>query len=198
MLFLETLRISRKIICNLNYHNQRFNETRAKFFGSPDTINLSDIIPLTGVQDDKGYKCHIEYGERVQKVEIFPYKPKKVISLKLVEDNAIEYPYKSIDRKIFYQLLKQKGECDEIIIVKNGRITDTSISNLIFSDGSRWYTPDTPLLNGTQRRRLIDEGLIYPVKITTADLNKYISLKMINAMLPPDLSPELPINNIIL
>ena len=44
--------------------------------------------------------------------------------------------------------------------VKNGRLTDTSYSNIALFDGNRWVTPAHPLLKGTMRQSLIDKGLL--------------------------------------
>ena len=52
-----------------------------------------------------------------------------------------------------------RGACDEILIIKDGHITDTSISNIVFRlpDGW-WLTPFTPLLKGIMRTYLLESG----------------------------------------
>ena len=40
--------------------------------------------------------------------------------VQVVEDDTITYDYKSIDRSRLNALIAEKGECDEIIIVKHG------------------------------------------------------------------------------
>ncbi len=55
-----------------------------------------------------------------------------------------------------------KKTADDIIITKNGNITDSSFSNLVFesSDGAL-FTPETYLLEGgTKRKFLLKNGII--------------------------------------
>ena len=81
------------------------------------------------------------------------------------------------------KLLQEKGSCDDILITQNGMITDTSYSNVVLSDGIRYYTPKTYLLNGTCRQRLIAEGKVIPIDISVDDLFSFKELFLINAML---------------
>ena len=94
----------------------------------------------------------------------------------------IDYHLKYSDRAIFNELLKQKGDCDEIIIVKQGKITDCTIGNLILRQGSQWFTPDSPLLIGTQRSKLLKERKIIERKILLSDLPLFEEIRLINAL----------------
>jgi 4-amino-4-deoxychorismate lyase len=96
--------------------------------------------------------------------------------------NAIDYSFKFADRRKLDMLFEKRGNCDDIIIVKNGNITDSYVANLIFFDGQTWRTPDTPLLPGTQRAKLLYEGKISECKITPDDLTKYKKVGLINAL----------------
>lgn len=91
------------------------------------------------------YKARVVYGiQGVKAIEYAPYKMKEIHSLKVVEDNNIDYTYKSTDRSALNALVAQKDDCDEIIIVKNGLITDTSFTNLALlmaTDGSPQASP---------------------------------------------------------
>ena len=107
-------------------------------------------------------------------------------SLKLVYDDAIDYSYKYADRSALTKLLEQKGNCDEIIIVKNALLTDTSYTNLAFFNGKEWHTPSTPLLKGTMRERLVEEEKIREAAITVNDLKNYEKVSLINCMLDID------------
>ena len=93
-------------------------------------------------------------------------------------------PYKSTDRAVLDRL-KEGCAADEVLLVDSeGRITDCSFANLAFHREGRWYTPDTPLLEGVQRQYLIQEGLLTPCTIRVADLEGYDQIQPINAMLP--------------
>ena len=94
------------------------------------------------------------------------------------------------------ELLSEKEDCDEIIIVKDGLITETSISNLVFFDGNQWYTPDNPLLKGTCRQRLLEEKKIRETEIRVEALYKFKGFELINTMRDPEEEEMIPIENI--
>ena len=75
------------------------------------------------------------------------------------------------------------GDCDEIIIVKNGLITDTSFTNLALFDGNRWLTPKPPLLLGPKRAQLLEAGIIEEAELTLEDLRKAEKVSLFNAMI---------------
>lgn len=182
-------------IRNLEFHQERLNRSRWKLFGLKDEIDLENIIksgfngahPLAGK-----IKCRIIYGEKIESIEFIPYQIKKINSVRLIENNEIEYPFKFEDRSAF-ELMKDSVTEDEIIIVKNGQITDTSYSNLIFFDGENWITPTSFLLNGTMRQLLLQSGKITEDEVNPKDLNRFISFQLINAMMDLDESPELDV-----
>ncbi len=190
--FIETLCILNGEIRNLEFHQKRFNQTRYKIWGLTDEINLKNQISLAENQRTGKFKCRILYAENIESVEISPYAPRNIHSVKLVENNEIEYRFKSEDRSAF-ELMKDSVTEEEIIVVKKGQITDTSYSNLVFSDGENWITPTSFLLNGTMRQSLLKSGKIIEEEVNPKDLNRFVSFKLINAMLDLDESPELDI-----
>lgn len=191
--FIETIRVRGRQFYHLPYHNQRFNETRRHFFGLPE-VNLADLLTIPATLDDSVYRCRVEYAEEILQVTFLPYLPRQVKKIKMVEDNTIDYSYKYACRDRLDKLFSLRGDCDEILIVKNGLITDTSIANVVFTDGCEWYTPVCPLLNGTHRRRLLDQKKIIEKKITPADLFHYTHIGLINAMLED--FPLIPVSQI--
>ena len=68
--------------------------------------------------------------EGIHDITCTPYIRKEINSLHLVYDNNISYPYKSTDRSALNELKKQQGDCDEILIVRDNHLTDTSIPTL--------------------------------------------------------------------
>lgn len=187
---LETIKCKDGRLFNLNEHNFRFNKARKEYFGLSDAINLEEIIQ-TPKNAKKGlFRCRVVYSKTIEKIEFIPHQFRKIRSLKLVEDNEIDYIFKYSDRNRLQGLFVQRANCDDIIIVKNGCITDSFTANLIFFDGKKWWTPDTPLLQGTQRRLLINESKIFECKITVNDLRKYEKVGLINAMWDLDNMPE--------
>ena len=87
-----------------------------------------------------------------------------------------------------------KSGTDEIIFVDKGLIKDASYANLALFDGVNWFTPKIPLLLGTRRAALLEDGIINEKEISLADLHKYKQVKFINAMMSWEESPTLTID----
>jgi len=137
-MLLETLKIQNGRICNLDLHNERMYRSRKELLGVSryDDISLLQEVQKIPVSETV-IKARIIYAERIIRVEWNYYERRIVRSLMPVEDNEIEYDYKFEDRSWLNRLFERRGECDDIIIVKNGLVTDSSYSNLAFSDGRR-------------------------------------------------------------
>ncbi len=188
--FIESIRLENHRLQHLDWHTKRLNETRRHFFPSAPEVDLAETLVLPQNLDDGVYKCRIVYGEQIDDVTFQPYIPKLLRSLRLVTDNHAEYSYKFENRAMFELLLTQKGEADDILIVRDHCITDTSYSNVALFDGLHWYTPDTYLLNGTCRQRLLAEGILREAHITLHDLARFEEIRPINAMLVLERTPS--------
>ena len=180
-LLLETIKIKDGHIYNLAYHQRRCNNSRQILCDSQDTLDLSLSIhaPAKGL-----YRCRILYKRDIHSIEYIPYKAKEMHTLKIVSSD-ITYTHKYANRDSFDSLLKRYKNFDEIIIEKNGLLTDTTISNIAFYDKNDeiWVTPSSCLLKGTMRQQLLDEGFLHIQEIKSKDLSKYTKVALINAML---------------
>lgn len=123
------------------------------------------------------------YGESIKEITYSRYHRKSIKSLKLVSDNSIDYHCKFQDRSHINDLYAQRGDCDDIIIVKDGMLTDCSYSNLALLKDGKWFTPIDCLLRGTRRQQLIDQGRLAEKKIVVEDLQEYDCVSLINAMM---------------
>ena len=173
MRFIETILITDKIK-NLHYHNKRMNKTRYDFFNLPP-IDLSEYIKII-----PNKRVRVTYSKEIEKIEYFDLQKREFKTFKIVKSD-IDYSYKFADRDKLNSL-KPKN-VDEIIIVKNGYVTDTTISNLAFYDGKKWFTPKTPLLKGTKREELLNNGKIKVKNITPEEIKSYKKIALINAIL---------------
>ena len=182
--FIETIRIEKGKIHHLSYHQQRVNRTFAHFW--PERVPLNLQQELSNVPDGPGvFKARLVYDENGKIEQSYtPYTPRTIHSLKLIQDDVIDYTYKSTNRSELSRLTDLRGEADEIIIVKNGLLTDTSYSNIALFDGNQWFTPSTPLLQGTMRQWLMDHGVIIPAEISVTSLQHFEKIALINAMMP--------------
>ncbi len=197
-LLVETIRTEEGKLLNISFHNERMIRSLYDVFGLKTKIYLEKLITVPETAKKEIFKCRVEYDHEIHKVEFLPYKIKVIRSLKLVEDNTIEYAYKFTDRKRIEELTATRGEGDDILIIKNGMVTDTSYANVVFRDfNGNWVTPSTYLLPGTRRASLLHHDLITETIITYTDLNKYTEVKLINAMIGLDDTEGIPVGNII-
>lgn len=196
-LLLETIKFFKGELYNIDYHNERLNRSRHLLYNIDECIDIKDYINIKSNIIFGLYKIRVLYGKFVEKIEIIPYQMKRINSLKIIENNEIEYSFKFENRRIFDKLLDKKGNCDDILIINNGKVTDTSFCNVVFTDGNKYYTSSTPLLKGTKREKLIREKIIKEEEITLKDLRLFKKAILINAMIDIDDNIEVSTENII-
>lgn len=186
-LLFETIKIEDGQINNINWHNRRCNRSRAKLFNATTPLELENFInpPQKGL-----YRCRIIYGEEIDSIEYIPYTPKSFYQFNIIE-SQIEYSYKYSNREELKQL---KNGYDEIIIEKDGLLTDTSIANIAFYDGKEWVTPKTPLLKGTTRERLLNSNFLREIYIKADELQKFSHFALMNAMIGFQIQKNFNIN----
>lgn len=97
-----------------------------------------------------------------------------------MENNSYDYSFKFEDRKEF-ERMKTKAKTEEIIVVNNNHITDTSYTNILFCKGKEWFTPTTYLLNGVMRQHLLHEKKIKETEITLQNIKEFSHFQLINA-----------------
>lgn len=194
-MFLETVCIKNNVPQHLDTHLQRMRETARHYgFHAPELPDLTTRMPME--LRDKKVKCSITYREKILQITFTGYIPKKIDSLKLV-DSDVQYAFKFSDRSALNASLQKRGTCDEVLIVQDNCITDTTISNVVFKKGTDFFTPDTYLLNGVKRRRLLQENKIKEIRISTDILYNFESVFFINAMLDIEDQRGVPIGNIL-
>lgn len=188
---IETLMMADGHIEHLSYHEDRYQQAMSHFFPNVRGRRLLDILSSRGLKEHNPanewpdvWKVHIDYDANTANVKADVYHPKRVKSLRLVECNDIDYSYKFADRGKLTTCLEKRNGCDDVIIVKNGLLTDTSYSNIALYDGKTWFTPRYPLLRGTMRAYLVDKGMVKEEDLCPQDLLAFKRASLINAMLP--------------
>lgn len=176
--YFETIKCKDYEIFNLEYHKKRVSRTISI------NLNLEDYIYPPS---DEFFRCKVIYDESgVLDVQYFPYKKREIKSFKVIVDDNIDYSKKYLDRSKLDELFSKKEEADEIIIIKNGFLTDTSIANIALFDGSNWFTPKKPLLVGTTRDRLLNESFLIEKDLTIEDLKSAKKIALMNTMIDFD------------
>jgi 4-amino-4-deoxychorismate lyase len=197
-LLVETIRIENGIILNISFHNERMIRSLYNIYGLMRKPELEKIIEVPPSASQGIYKCRLIYDDKSTKVEFLPYELRPVKSLKIVFSDEICYPYKYTNRDKINRLFEMRGECDDILIVKYGKLCDSSYANVVLMDtGGSWVTPSACLLPGTRRANLLKNGFVKEADVSYSDLSKYIELKLINAMINIDETEGIPVSNII-
>ena len=192
--YLETIKAIDGKIFHISYHQQRY-ENVLKSNGITKYKNLAKYLspPLSGI-----YKCSLTYSKLtscVLEVRYNKYEKRNIKSLKLVYDDKIQYSQKSTNREDLDKLFKLKDDCDDVLIVRNSLITDTSVANIAFFDGKTWLTPKTPLLKGTTRQRLLKDSKVVEADIKVDDIQNYSKVALLNAMIDFDIIKNINIKN---
>ena len=106
---------------------------------------------------------------------------RRIASVALVRADGLDYRYKYADRSTLEELRRGSG-CDEVVLLQEGFLTDSSFSNIVLGDASGLYTPDRPLLAGTRRAELLRTGRVTARPIRAEELKHYAYLWFVNAM----------------
>jgi len=178
-LFFETLLIKDKKINNLTYHNARLNDTIKQNFNIDSRLDLANFIDI---EDDKELRCKVIYDRSIKEILYYPIKKRVFKRFKLI-DSDIVYDFKYLDRSKLDNLYKQKEDCDDIIIIKNDLLTDTTIANIAYFDGKDWITPKTPLLRGSMRAYMLKNKLLLEKDVKIKDIKKAKKIALINAII---------------
>lgn len=199
-LLLETLCVSEGHIRHWHLHQNRMQQSRLHCFQLTNLLPVIEYVHqlLEKVPNPCGaFRCRLIYGDQIQRIELLPYQKPNIQTIQLMTADSMEYALKWTDRHYWDDLLFQKlPQADEILIVKNGRITDTSRHNILCQKDGIWYTPDCPLLAGTMRQHLLDQGKIILKAISPGELWEYEQIHLINALTEPG-ALTVPINQII-
>lgn len=173
--YFETIKCEDFEVFNLDYHQKRVANTIGL------NINLQEYInPIS----EELLRCKLIYDENgVVDVLYFPYKKREIKSFKIIFDNEIEYSKKYLNRAKLDELYEKKDDCDEVIIIKNEIVTDTTIANIAIFYEDSWITSKNCLLGGTTRARLLEEKKLFEKDITLDMLKNASKVALMNAMI---------------
>lgn len=179
----ESVKLKDGVLQNLEFHQMRMNRSMDELFPDAEKIDLAKAISIPANCTSGVFKVRVVYGHRIEQIEVESYTFRTIQSLKVVHHESIDYHLKYSDRQNLQELFARRGDCDDIIIIKNGLVTDSFAANLLFFDGEIWFTPEASLLKGTKRQFLIDRGIIFEKEITEADICRFQKVGLVNAMI---------------
>jgi len=182
--FIESIKINNGKIYNLVIHQERINATFKEFYPQFQPINIEDKIKVSQLPQKGLYKLRLLYSSRIICIGLKPYVLPNIKTIRLVEAADISYNFKYENREKLDSLYHKRGEAADILIVKNGLVTDSWFANVAFFKDDQWYTPKTPLLRGTQRELLLRGKKLRELDIYDSELGTFEKLALINAMIP--------------
>lgn len=179
--FIESIKLEDQKLFLTDLHQKRMNDTFSHF-GKTCSIDIRSLYLSLEHDEDGLFKFRIEYDlDNNYKTQIIPYPIIELDDFELVVDNQLDYCFKYADRSVF-QELKSKSPADEIIIIKDNMVTDTSYSNILFLKDKKWYTPKSYLLNGVMRQHLLAKKKIKETEISLENIKEFSHFQIINAL----------------
>ncbi|MDR1577032.1 MAG: aminotransferase class IV [Deltaproteobacteria bacterium] len=191
--FLESIKWARNRYHNLPFHVARIERTWGQYFGGAPGFELAQALPRDLGPDL--IKVRLVYNQARYTVTHAPYSFPVLKTAELVKSD-LYYGEKFVDRGEL-NALKAQSQADEILIVQDGQITDCSIANLVFAEGTgRLVSPKKCLLPGVKRAALLAAKKIELAVIRPGDLDKYARVSLINAMIDLEDAIEIPVERI--
>ena len=196
-MFLETIRIQDGHAHHVADHIERMCRTALHFgfVAPPLPADLDALVPRnlrTG-----SVRCRIIYDHTLREITFTPYRRRCIERLIAVDAGAMDYTFKYADRSPLERPNIRLSETDELLFIRGGYVTDTSYTNLILRRGQELFTPDTCLLDGTCRRRLLRTAQVRTATIRLSDLSAYDELLLVNAMMPLGEALRLPVTSVV-
>lgn len=178
------------------YHEARFAASYRELFGKKPGFSLWEGLSLQGANPAQTYKLRIRYNQDGTLWELVEYRSRLPETLRLVRDDTVDYTLKYSDRRALDRLAARAGGAGDVLIVRQGLVTDSTYCNILFWDGREVATPRSPLLRGTCRARLLAENRIGEANIPAEGLHRYRAFQLVNALNDFDPGRWLPIENI--
>jgi len=180
--FLETIQLRDGMFCRLPFHQSRMNRALQANYPHAEMIGLEANLLEQDFPKQGLYKCRVVYDKEIQTIEFLPYKSPAIRTLKVVSIDIPSLFYKSTYRIPFQDAYAQRGECDDVLMVKCGLLTDTSYCNIALWNGTEWITPRQPLVYGVNRASLLEDGLLLEQDISVNNLIHYSRIRLFNAL----------------
>ncbi len=193
--FLESIAVKNGKAPLIDFHQKRYENCMQCFYPQAKIFHLSLFLDKAP-QDNILYKLRVLYDENSISTTYIPYKKREINEIIAIDGKNISYPWKYANRQMFDELRKGLNDKQEILIFKNGLLTDSSYSNVVLQKGNAFFTPETPLLKGVQREFLLSKNLIKPKSIHRNEVLNYDRIIFINAMMDLEAGINLPIEKV--
>lgn len=181
--FIESIKFADGSFSHPELHQQRINKVFEEYFPQNKPFQLTDIPVFRLFKKEGIFKCRIVYDTKIRDIEIVPYLRREINSLLLTKADIPVYTGKPEDRLLLDKAFSARALCDDVIIVRDGYLTDSYYANIALWDGENWVTPALPVIYGTQRQWLINNNQIIEKQIHVNDIQHYSKIRLFNAMI---------------
>jgi len=181
-LFVESIQLNNGEFKRLELHQDRVRRAMSDYYPTQNPFDLVQVLSSLSYPHEGLYKCRIVYDTEIRSLEFIPYIKREIQTLRLVETTMESSPYKKEDRKLLNSAFALRGDCDDVILVKNGYLTDCSFANIALFDGMNWVTPRIPLIYGVNRTQLVEQGKLKEKDILPSGLVNFKRVSLFNAM----------------
>lgn len=205
--YLETLGLRGEEAHALELHRDRVRRTLLHAGAPPEGHPLlEELVPERlvarlkaelgeGYRAEQLYRLSYSYDrETLCELRCRAYVPRRLEQLVLWElPEGFDYSYKYADRS-FFEAVQAELPPEELplFVRSDGSLSDTSYTNIVLWTAAGCKTPECPLLEGMERRRLLEAGRISAAPLTLMDLSACRGVYLINAMMPLESAPLLP------
>ncbi len=153
--------------------------------GNKNPFSLKQLLESEHLPQKGLFKIRIVYGLTVERLDILPYVVRPISSLQTIDlPSEYDYSFKYAARSVLDNAFKKRKNADDVLLIRDGFVTDSYYANTVFWKDGKAFVPDTPLLNGVRRKHLLDLGKVQIIKIRKDDIWAYKKVSLINAMLP--------------
>ena len=182
---IESIKVKNGQLYNLDYHLERIQESCLSLFGSKTHPIDFELLREKSLElsEDQLYKLKIIYDKDECDYNFVPYYINNIQSLQIIEDPILNYEHKFENRKRLKNNFNCRNSADDIIITRHGALTDSYYCNIALGTRGDWHTPDQPLLKGTKRKYLLDQGIIKETEIYVEDIPEFELVCLFNAMI---------------
>ena len=178
--FLESIRVEGGVLHNLELHQQRVDRAVRAFMPGRKVL-LDDVLTEVILPSQGLFKLRLVYGKRIKtSYTVAPYAPPTFEKFIVREVPELSYPHKFLDRRELESF--QPDPQTQVLFTQEGFVTDSIFSNVVFFDGTGWFTPSRYLLGGVMRRRLLLDGAVATQSIHLNDLKGFTHFRLINAL----------------
>jgi 4-amino-4-deoxychorismate lyase len=123
------------------------------------------------------------YDDNIVSTTFEPYAYPSIKSMAMVNVPHADFIYKSHDKEPLLKIL-DFAKTDEVVIVRNNFITNSTSSNLVFEDeeGALW-TPLHYIHSGTKREYYLKKKRITTYPIKASSIRSFTRVFLINALI---------------